>query len=141
MSRSGYTEDLDVLQLGRWRAIIRSASKGKRGQAFFRSLVEALDSMPVKSLIADDMEDDGGCVCALGALDRHRGGSPGNLDPYDYQSLGDEFNIAHQLAQEVMFMNDQGTWKRNESPEDRWLRMRNWAAAQAGIAVIAEAVK
>lgn len=138
MSRSGYSDDLDHLQLGRWRGVIKSASEGKRGQAFFRSLVEALDAMPVKQLIADEMEDDSGCVCTLGALDRHRGGSPGNLDPYDYDSLGSEFNIAHQLAQEVMWEND---CRPRETPEQRWFRMRNWAASQARIPLITEAVK
>jgi len=132
VSRSGYSDDLDVLQLGRWRGIIRSASKGQRGQAFFRSLVEALDAMPDKRLGKDDMVDDSGCMCSLAALAKHRGSDPDRLNPYDYKSLGQEFNIAHQLAREVMYHNDQGTWKR-ETPEDRWLRMRNWAAEQAGL--------
>lgn len=132
MSRSGYDYDggCDPLDLGRWRAIISSATRGKRGQAFFRSMVDALDAMPDKRLIASHLEDDSGCMCTLGAMAKHRGVDPGTLDTYDYEALGSTFNIAHQLSQEVMEENDNGEWWHGETPEQRWIRMRAWAAAQ-----------
>lgn len=34
------------------------------------------------------------------------------------------------LAQEVMYENDEGGWRPNETPEERWARVRNWAAKQ-----------
>lgn len=137
MSRSGYSDDLDVLDLGRWRAIIRSATKGKRGQAFFKALVEALDAMPVKELISSDLQDDSGCMCTLGALAAHRGVPLETLDTYDYSQLGETFNIAHQLAQEVIYENDEGSWC-CETPENRWHRMRTWAAKQISADLTAE---
>ena len=36
MSRAGYSDDLDPLDFGRWRARVRSATYGKRGQEFCR---------------------------------------------------------------------------------------------------------
>lgn len=129
MSRSGYSNDLDVLDLGRWRAIIASASRGKRGQAFFRDLLAALDAMPDRRLIASDIIDDSGCMCALGALAANKGVPPESLDAYDYESLGKTFDIAHQLAQEVMYENDEGQYPR-ETPEGRWHRIRAWAVSQ-----------
>lgn len=125
MSRSGYSYDLDVLDLGRWRGQVASATRGKRGQAFFRELIEALDAMPEKRLIHGDLKDDAGCVCALGAVALKRGADPDKLDTYDYDALGQMFNIAHQLAQEVMYWNDL-----RDNPEDRWTRMRAWAEKQ-----------
>lgn len=127
MSRSGYVDDMeDVLQYGRFRGVIASATRGKRGQQFFRDLITALDAMPVKELGADAMVDERGCDCALAALSRHRGGDPQRLDPENHEALGKEFNIASQLAQEVMFMNDDYT--RNAS--GRWLWVREWAQEQ-----------
>lgn len=126
MSRHGYSDDLDVLDLGRWRGQVASAIRGKRGQAFLRALIEALDAMPVKELGSDDMVDADGCACALAALDKHRGGDPENLDPHDWESLGSEFNIAPQLAQEVMYINDE-CWPRNDKAK-RWQEVRSWAA-------------
>lgn len=50
MSRSGYSEDCENLEL--YRAAVRRASRGKRGKAFFKRLVEALEALPVKELEA-----------------------------------------------------------------------------------------
>jgi hypothetical protein len=129
MSRSNYSDDGDPLDLGRWRAIIASATRGKRGQAFFREALAALDAMPDKKLVKGDLQDDAGCVCTLGAVAAHRGVDLETLDTYDYDELGKTFNIAHQLAQEVMYENDEGSWG-NETPERRWERMRAWIVKQ-----------
>jgi hypothetical protein len=45
MSRSGYSDDLDPLALGRWRGRVASAMRGKRGQAFLREMLAAMDAM------------------------------------------------------------------------------------------------
>lgn len=134
MSRSGYTDDCDdQLALGRWRAQVASAMRGARGQQFFRDLVAALDAMPEKRLITEELETDG-CVCTLGALGRHRGVDITQLDVHDHDQLGTAFNIARQLAQETMWENDEcgiGKYVFNkyvpETPEERWQRMRKWA--------------
>lgn len=127
MSRSGYSDDCEYLAV--WRGQVASAIRGKRGQAFLRDLLKALDAMPVKELVAGDLEDESGCVCALGALGRHRGIDLETLDTYDYVGLGSTFNIARQLAQEVMYENDEGFWRRGDAGA-RWKHMRDWVAKQ-----------
>ena len=57
MSRAGYCDDLDdPLEHGRWRAQVRSATRGKRGQKLLRDLLAALDAMPEKRLVTDTLE-------------------------------------------------------------------------------------
>jgi hypothetical protein len=128
VSRSGYTEEWDS-GVAMWRGVIASATRGKRGQRFFRDLVAALDAMPVKRLIAGALETDGE-ACALGSLARAKGETLDPGDTYDYDKLGATFDIAHQLAQEVMWENDEGGPYGGETPEQRWERVRRWAECQ-----------
>lgn len=130
MSRSGYTDDGDGLNL--WRGNIARATKGKRGQKFFRDLLAALDAMPEKRLIRGELETGEGSVCALGALRAARGLElSDDIRNSDWDSLGEAFGVAPMLAQEVMYWNDEGNWRdRGETPEARWQRMRDWAAEQ-----------
>lgn len=81
MSRHGYSDDCEHVAM--WRGVVASATRGKRGQAFFRALVDALDAMPEKRLIAGLLEDAEGSVCALGCLGRARGIEPSSLDTCD----------------------------------------------------------
>lgn len=109
MSRSGYSDDYgddDPLALGRYRAQVASAIRGKRGQTLLRELVAALDAMPEPRLVAGDLESDGQ-FCALGAVGQARGLNLAGIDTYDVESLGATFNIADQLAREVMYVNDE----------------------------------
>ena len=126
MSRSGYSDDLEPLELGRWRAQVASAMRGARGQKFFRDLVAALDAMPEKKLTKSSLETPEGSVCALGALGRHRGVAIHDLDTYDHEDLGKVFDIAPQLCQETMYENDE---RYDQSDDARWQRMRAWAAS------------
>jgi hypothetical protein len=130
MSRSGYSDDLgDSLQAGHWRAVIASATRGKRGQRFFRELVAALDSMPVKRLISGELEREGS-FCALGVLCERRGMDLAKIDTHNWAQLGESFDIAEQLAQETMFVNDEYDWRGGQSDEARWQTVRDWAARQ-----------
>lgn len=157
MSRSGYSDDYDddPLATGRWRAQVASSIRGKRGQKFLRDLIEALDALPEKELIANELADESGCVCALGALGRKRSVDLATVDTEDYDQLGNLFDIAHQLAQEVMYENDEavdeyrwdyvticGPMRRYEhhqksvripianAAQRRWQYMRDWAIKQ-----------
>jgi hypothetical protein len=123
MSRSGYSDDCDNLAL--WRQAVHRATTSYRGQAFLSRLRNALDAMPVKRLITDAIKDDAGDVCALGALDP-------SVGEYSATYLAEHFKIAHALAAEIVYMNDEAlAWTyRNETPEQRWDRMRAWVDAQ-----------
>lgn len=60
MSRSGYTSECENFAM--WRGRVASATRGKRGQSFFRALLAALDAMPEKSLITHALETETGEV-------------------------------------------------------------------------------
>ena len=122
-------------RIAMWRGQVASAVRGKRGQKFFRDLIDALDALPEKRLITHDLIK-GGEVCALGALGMKRGIELEKLDPEDPEAVGAKFDIAHQLAAETVYMNDEANdWRLvdgkyvRETPEQRWQRMRNWAAS------------
>ena len=138
MSRSGYSDDGDQWGLIKYRGQVASAIRGKRGQAFLRELIEALDAMPEKRLIADELQSEApafippmyailpGSVCALGSVGLKRGVDLKVLDPRDHRALADVFGVAHQLICEVEFENDEALWR--ATPEARWRHMRDWAA-------------
>jgi hypothetical protein len=131
MSRSGYTDDFgddDPLAFGRYRRAVQLATTGRRGQQFFKDLLVAMDTMPEKRLIANELEAHGG-VCAIGALGRARGMDMSNLDPDCPERVAPAFNIAESLAREIVWENDEcGPW--NETSEQRFERMRKWVVAQ-----------
>jgi len=124
VSRSGYTEDCDEdWQLYLYRGTVTRAINGRRGQAFLRDLLAALDAMEVKELIRDELEHEG-AVCAIGALGKVRGIDMAKLDPEDAECVADQFGIAPTLARETVYMNDEALW--HVTPEDRWRLMRAW---------------
>jgi hypothetical protein len=126
MSRSGYDGDdcENVGMWGMWRGQVASAIRGKRGQAFLRELVEALDALPSKRLIQNALQD-AGDVCAIGSVGVKRGVNMEPLDVHDAETLSGVFGIAHQLVREIEFINDDE--RRYETPEERWARVRVWA--------------
>lgn len=124
MSRSDYTDDLDPLDLGRWRGRVASAIRGKRGQRLLRDLAAAMDAMPEKRLVYGELEKDG-CYCALGVVGKARGLDLASLDPEDSDSVAGAFDIASPLAREIVAENDD-YWGHSEDPEMRWTRIRGW---------------
>jgi hypothetical protein len=141
MSRHGYTDggfddDVSRARWIAWRGVIASATRGKRGQQFFRELLAALDAMPEKRLVEGELEADGE-NCALGVLGKAKGLDLDAVDTYDEQQLGTLFDIAGQLAQEVMYENDeyQEPSIYPPIPDDikaarRWQHVRDWVAGQ-----------
>lgn len=125
MSRSGYSDDCDGWALIRWRGAVKSAIKGKRGQAFLRETLAALDAMPEKRLVANDMEVQGE-FCTLGAVAASRGMAPGLLNDADRDHIARELSISEALAAEIMFENDEGSYWNRDEPAVRWSRMRAW---------------
>ena len=127
MSRAGYNDDGGGWDLIRWRGAVTSAMRGKRGQAFLRELLTALDALPEKRLIQQELEL-GGEVCALGAVGRARGIDMKNIDPEEYDDVAATFGIPQALAREIEYENDEGTWK-PETPEQRFERIRAWVVS------------
>lgn len=145
MSRSGYTDDCDDnWSLIKWRGQVASAMRGKRGQAFLLEMWKAMQALPEHKLIANDLEADG-AVCAIGAVGKARGIDMSSLNPDDYEGVAAAFGIPHQLAQEIVYMNDEaidyhcyeaegpnrygraGVWMRRPyTPEERFEKMKKW---------------
>ena len=149
MSRSGYSDDCDDnWSWICWRGAVKSAIRGKRGQAFLRETLAALDALPERRLVSHDLiklpkpvdpwdqrglwlwdvETDLGNVCTLGAVGIARKIDMAAVDPEDHDSVAGLFNIPHALACEIMFMNDEAHWR--TSPEDRFNKMRDWISSE-----------
>lgn len=128
MSRSGYSEDCDdQWALIRWRGAVSSAIRGKKGQAFLRETLAALDALPEKRLVSDALIEPSGSVCTLGAVGVARRIEMGSLDPENYDAIAAAFGVPRAMAQEIMWLNDEaaGYWSK-ETPEQRFARMRDW---------------
>src|ERR1700742_3245671 len=107
MSRSGYSDSIDEWSMIRWRGQVASAIRGKRGQALLKDLRNALLSMDEKRLIVGELETEDGDVCALGAVGKMRGVNMADVDPEEPEGVAAKFNIASQLAREIVYMNDE----------------------------------
>jgi len=140
MSRHGFIDYADYdedsnLAAGRWAGRVASAIRGRRGQKLLRDMVAALDAMPVKELHTYNVAGD--CVCAMGAVAKMRGvdlrAAQEELEDEDGDHqwatayVGDALGIAEALAREIAYENDKGVWD-EETPAQRWQRMRAWAA-------------
>ncbi len=125
MSRSGYWDDCeDELAIGRWRGAVASAIRGKRGQRLLKDLAEAMDEMPEKKLITQDLKNPIG-YCTLGVIcEKRKIASYDSWESDDTQSLADALDIAEPLVQEIVYLNDEYT--EDETPEQRWVSMRAW---------------
>lgn len=130
MSRSGYSDDCDGAELNLWRGAVNSAIKGKRGQAFLREALAALDAMPEKKLTVDTLHEPvSGEFCTLGVVGAARGMDMKPLEYADRDQVASAFAISEALAAEIMFENDdQEYWggMQGATPETRWRRMRAW---------------
>ncbi|MEM8499874.1 MAG: hypothetical protein AAF542_17760 [Pseudomonadota bacterium] len=134
MSRSGYIEDWGMSQEEqwatiRWRGAVKSAIRGKRGQAFLKELLAALDAMDEKRLIANELEANGQ-FCTLGVIGHARKLDMEAIDPECEEQVSAAFNIAEAMAREIVYENDEGAFWYDETAEQRWQRMRNWVQSQ-----------
>jgi hypothetical protein len=90
-----------------------------------KELDAALEALPVKRLIANELEIDGE-VCAIGAVGRARGIEMSKFDMEDcYVSneIANAFNIANAMTCEIMYVNDEFYYS---SPEERYEEVRRW---------------
>lgn len=150
----------DPLAEGRWRGALKSAMRGRRGQDFFRELIAALDALPEKALATNSFTRGGeicalGAVAVKRGIDVSEFEPGEGEDSWDndveHDKVAAAFGIAESLAREVMYENDEGDhwhWaddgsicegihhgvtrevRRHDTPQERWQRMRAWAAGQ-----------
>lgn len=128
MSRAGYSDDCDD-DWGwiRYRGSVTSAIRGKRGQAFLRELLAALDALPEPRLIQGNLMTECG-VCALGAVGLARGLDLLTCDPYDHEAIAQTFGIASALTREIAYENDEGV--ACDTPEQRFACVREWVVSR-----------
>lgn len=139
MSRSGFHEmdDFDVesiLATGRTQGRIASASRGRRGQHFFKSALKALDRMQDKRLAGFTFGvSDQGCMCLMSSLATETGRASvmTGLNRGDDEAIRDRmasaFDVAPVLISDLVFVNDECAPR---DPAKRWAYMRNVIAAR-----------
>jgi len=133
MPRSGYTEgDWGDNSVYLWCGAVNSAINGKRGQAFLKDLLAALDSKPEKTLAAYALKTEDGNYCALGVIGALRGidmpkvtDEYGEPDPESTLYMAHELNIAPALAREIVYLNDEASYY-SDTPEKRYQRVYQW---------------
>lgn len=142
MSRSGYVDDYgdEGWELALYRGQVSSATRGKRGQALLKDILIGMNGMPVKHLIAHELEESDGAVCAIGAAGKLRSVDMSKIDPDDIETVAGKFNVADCLAREIVWENDEIgevlEWDNNkrrwreETPAERYKRMRKWVRSQ-----------
>jgi hypothetical protein len=126
MSRHNYSEDSDdQWGLIRWRGQVASAIRGKRGQKLLREMLTALDAMPVKELVADELQADGQ-YCALGVVGKARGIDMTSVDPEDSCVVAGLFDVAEPLVREITFINDWDFYHSSNPNATRFHDVRRW---------------
>lgn len=128
MSRSGYSDGIEQWDLIRWRGAVASSIRGRRGQAFLREMLDAMDALPAPRLVGGDLRRPDGEVCAMGSVARARNLDVSEVEPSDREWVASIFGIAEAMVAEIAYMNDEGT-PRSETPEERFTRMRAWAVS------------
>jgi hypothetical protein len=130
VSRSWEGESDDPLDWGRYKAATRSTLRGRRGQAFLRELIAALDALHRPELSAGALGNRRtGCVCALGAIALAQGASFDDLarDNGDWGpgDAADWYNISPTLANEIISANDDwGDGNSAKVRQSRWRHVR-----------------
>jgi len=141
VNRSGYSDDYDGGHYELYRASVERSLKGKRGQAFLREMVAALEAMPEKELSAGRLVDEHGDCCALGAVALRRYPRETvemlDLDAYDSGRMSDVFGISESMAREIAWLNDEGVTydalKEGETPDQhRHRTVLAWAKRHLG---------
>ena len=104
--RISYSDEEDFPgQFGLWQGNCMRSIGGKNGQAVLRELEQALLALPEKRLIADELENAEGEVCAIGALAKFRQYQP-KADPEEMEEVGIELGMPRMVAWKVVCLND-----------------------------------
>lgn len=129
--RINYSDDeIYPGQFELWQANCRRSLNGKAGQRALRDLETALLALPTKRLIADELHDVAGDVCAIGALARAKGLKP-KADPgYEMEEVGVECGMPRLVAWKVVEINDIELSSYRVGPEARYERVLAWVRSQ-----------
>jgi hypothetical protein len=140
MMRISYSEEEDFPgQFGLWQGNCDRSINSKAGQAALRELEAALLALPDKRLIAGELENADGEVCAIGALAKFRQHAP-HADPEcEMEEIGIELGMPAMVAWKVVALNDlelDRRWDKETgqlvaiTPEERYERVlaqvRKW---------------
>jgi hypothetical protein len=150
----------DFLRMCAWSGNVRRHLAGRAGQRFLWELYLALEALSERALIKGALVDRDGAYCSLGAVARARGVEiPAEMgvaafDKYGpvledndfYDAACGLLGIHEMMAREVMYRNDdcdeshevpgppsdhyRSAPRREETPEERWERMRYWVVSQ-----------
>jgi hypothetical protein len=115
-----------------------SAIRGARGQKLLREMLAALDAMPEKWLVRNELVTDYGEYCALGCVGAARGIKMDHIDPEEPEQVAVAFDIAEPLAREIAFENDENA---PDDPQKRWKYMRRWVESHINDFPSAQAVR
>ena len=112
---------------------VEAAIADPKGQSFFIELIESLDALAEKYLIADELVATDGSCCAIGAVCIRRKIDTSEVDPEDADHVAKLVGINELIAREVAWQNDEGWWgERSDQSKgsNRWSGMRRWAYKQ-----------
>lgn len=144
MSRFSDSEDWDGPNTsGLWWHSFRRAINSDRGQKALREIEAALLALPTKRLIADELANARGDVCAVGAVAAQRQVEHGQprgdavrvlsksvFDGEDtVEYARDMLGMAKTIARELVEENDRELWGwtvAHELPEARYERVLAW---------------
>ena len=102
-----------------WLRDVANAIASPKGQAFLRELAAAMDAMPEKVLIANELVDKEGDCCTIGAVCKARGIDATHMDS---AAVAEWLGAPLLLVAEIIDVND----GYRETPVHRWQRMRQW---------------
>ena len=131
MGRHGYCNDYDCwdsddqIHMINYRGAVKSALRGRRGQAFLQEMLEAMYALPSRELIAGELVREGS-ACALGSVALKRGMDVSHLDLDDYTAVAKAFGISEAMAREIMFVNDEGGAWTTMTDAARFEHVRRW---------------
>jgi len=130
--RLNYSEEENYPgQFELWQANCERSLKGRKGQTALRELETALLALSSKRLIAQELQNAEGDVCAIGALAKYRGREEKDFiaDPeYEMQEVGVELGMPRLVAWKVVEVND--LEYAHLSPEARYMRVTEWIQRQ-----------
>jgi len=141
--RIGYSDDEDWPgQFALFQANCRRSLRGQTGQCALRQLEAALLALPKPRLIAHELQDVAGDVCAIGALVRYQGITPKADPEFEMEHIGVECGMPLLVAWKVVEQNDIEFDTRYVAdpvfhrvlytPEERYDAMLAWVRQQLG---------